>query len=89
MEADVVVGLGIVICRGVNDAHACFCDPCYRARGGEGGDEARLDGLVRGCTRVADGVDYELHLPPIFLEDRNKGGVALGLIYDVGIVAEI
>jgi hypothetical protein len=49
------------------------------ACGGEGGGEV-VAGSRKCRARVADGDRDEFHPPPVFLEDRNKRGVLLGLL---------
>jgi hypothetical protein len=45
--------------------------------------------LVSVFIRVPDGDGDELNPPPVFLEDRNEGGVLLGLLCVLLVASEV
>ena len=68
------MGLGVVIQFGVSCAPTVSNLLHGRADSGEGGGEV-VESLGERGARMADREGNELHPSPVFLEDRDEGGV--------------
>ena len=82
------MGLGGVFRVGVGEASAGSCKLRSRSNDGEGGGELCERPRERhSCVTCRK--DDELHMSPVSLEGRDKGGVLRGLGLELGVAAEV